>query len=950
MTAPDSDPDAGDLPEYSQADKDAAEALLSELVTRIVIQPLPYQFGIERKALESLYAVFDVTRAIIRDNPGCLKFAARAFDMLNCTLRPVTSKWDRPNEDGALESRDGGDAFRVDFADVQEKLLAFAGEIQRMAHGDSAGEIKRVDHPLTRRQLDALIGTEIAYGIPANDQIEVHKSGGIGVAEINTAENQEVERRRAFWKDNRQKDLGNDGKDAIGMAFSGGGIRSATFCLGVTQVLAAKKLLPDVDFLSSVSGGGYAACFIARQLEEDPQVAITAPPDARKATDLSALAGPHGPDPEPIRYLRNRAKYLMATDLWDAVGMVTSTVMGMLLHWLAPLVIVIPLAILFGHLFPDFENDCWSWLCGSGGGLVLVSGLLFFGALRLGKPTAARRAGWLFATLTVLTAALFLGWLADWLYGILFLHDPSRLNQSGNWANMEKLWSTLLASRVWVKTGLGGTLSLGALASVFTIALRYLPIIRKPETRLLVTKITIGLAGFILPLIGFILFLLLCGISRVEQINLPASYTLIGGGTALLLWIFLASLLIAAVILNINLTGPHRLYRRGLSKTFIGKRDDEEPEVPLNGVGPDQQTEPPERSRRVPYQLINAAANLPSSTSPGLRERRADFFLFSKHWMGSPVLGYHPTGSWKMNGRAADLATAMATSGAAFSSNMGLGSLPPLRALLTVLNIRLGFWIRQPGKPFPFGKIEGTHPSFVCLLREMTGLWMDEQKAWINLSDGGHIENLATYELLRRRCKFIICVDGESDPGFTFHGLMTLIRHAQIDLGIRIDPQLDDLRPGSATGYSRTHYHLCRIHYPQAGKDRPEATGLLLYIKLSVTGNESELIRRYRINNPAFPHQTTLDQFFDEEQFEAYRQLGVHAAEGLFSRCLMRLPAMPEDDAGQGGCGTGDQSDPDCPDDRDAKFTPISIKDWFRRLAANLLLPELDDRPLKPGQ
>jgi hypothetical protein len=95
---------------------------------------------------------------------------------------------------------------------------------------------------------------------------------------------------------------------------------------------------------------------------------------------------------------------------------------------------------------------------------------------------------------------------------------------------------------------------------------------------------------------------------------------------------------------------------------------------------------------------------------------------------------------------------------------------------------------------------------------------------------------------------------------------------------------------------------LCRIHYP-------EGVGLLLYIKLSVTGNESELIRRYRINNPDFPHQTTLDQFFDQEQFEAYRQLGVHAAEGLFLSALM------------------------------SGVQPTSIREWFRQLAKNLLEP-----------
>ena len=102
---------------------------------------------------------------------------------------------------------------------------------------------------------------------------------------------------------------------------------------------------------------------------------------------------------------------------------------------------------------------------------------------------------------------------------------------------------------------------------------------------------------------------------------------------------------------------------------------------------------------------------------------------------------------------------------------------------------------------------------------------------------------------------------------------------------------------------------MCRIHYPKTG-NQSAGTGLILYLKLSVTGNEQELIRRYRALNPDFPHQTTLDQFFDEEQFEAYRQLGVHVAEGLFA------PAL----AGGGAA-------------------PTSVKDWFERLGRNLLLP-----------
>jgi hypothetical protein len=237
---------------------------------------------------------------------------------------------------------------------------------------------------------------------------------------------------------------------------------------------------------------------------------------------------------------------------------------------------------------------------------------------------------------------------------------------------------------------------------------------------------------------------------------------------------------------------------------------------------------------------------------------------------------------------------------------MGLGNMPTLTAIITLLNVRLGFWIKQPDAGWP------PAPGFVCLLKEITGIGMTEEAEWLNLSDGGHIENLAIYELLRRRCKFIICVDGEADGNYTFGGLMTLVRHAQIDFGVRIEPKLDDLRPDPKTGYSKCHFHLCRIHYPKpagALKDDPEPLGLLLYLKLSVTGNESELIRRCRTNNPDFPHQSTLDQFFDQEQFEAYRQLGVHVAEGLF------LPALMD--------GT----------------SPDSVPAWFRQLAKNLLEP-----------
>jgi hypothetical protein len=187
---------------------------------------------------------------------------------------------------------------------------------------------------------------------------------------------------------------------------------------------------------------------------------------------------------------------------------------------------------------------------------------------------------------------------------------------------------------------------------------------------------------------------------------------------------------------------------------------------------------------------------------------------------------------------------------------------------------------------------------------------MSEEETWLNVSDGGHIENMGLYELLRRRCKFIVCVDGEADPESTFHGQLTLVRHAQIDLGVRIEPHLDEMRPDPKSRYSKTHAQLFRIKYPDRNGDMPAGIGLMLYLKLSLTGDEAELLKRYRLVQPDFPHQSTIDQFYDEEQFEAYRQLGVHVAEGTFAPALMTDNPMPPD-----------------------------IREWFRQLAANMLEP-----------
>jgi hypothetical protein len=365
-------------------------------------------------------------------------------------------------------------------------------------------------------------------------------------------------------------------------------------------------------------------------------------------------------------------------------------------------------------------------------------------------------------------------------------------------------------------------------------------------------------------------------------------------GSVVLIAVAVTAGVFAIFFLDVNLTGLHKLYRDQLSKTFV-QGDEGAEDLLLSTLN---------AKHRAPYHLLNATINLPSSVNRILRDRRGDFFVFSKCWSGSPAIGYAPTSKWVSNGKQIDLATVMAISGAAASPQMGRSSKPSLSALLTLLNVRLGYWIANPRKA-QIGR-----PGFLCLMREMTSTGMNEKAPWLNLSDGGHIENMGIYELLRRRCKFIVCVDGEADPRSTFEGQLTLVRHAQIDFGIRLEPRLDDVRLDPQSKFSRTHSHLLRIHYPATGPDQPAAIGLMLYLKLSLTGDETEILKRYRTINPEFPHQSTLDQFYDEEQFEAYRQLGVHVAEGAFSPALLTADANPKD-----------------------------VACWFRQLAGNMLEP-----------
>ena len=290
-----------------------------------------------------------------------------------------------------------------------------------------------------------------------------------------------------------------------------------------------------------------------------------------------------------------------------------------------------------------------------------------------------------------------------------------------------------------------------------------------------------------------------------------------------------------------------------------------------------------DRLNGAPYHLINTTLNVPASTDRYLRGRGADLFFFSKHYVGSEATGYRNTE--KYNGGKTRLATAMAISGAAVSPQMGTSTNAGLRALLTLLNVRLNRWMPNPKPDFTYMRKITLWPYY--FIKELLGKTKESDNL-LNLSDGGHHENLGVYPLLKRRCRVIIASDATADPGFAMNDLANVIRKARIDLGVNIRIDLKDhLRPDPETMRTKNYYAIGDIFYPS--KDPNGTKGKLLYIKSTITGEEPEDLLAYRREHPSFPDQTTGDQFFDEAQFESYRKLGEETALNSLKQLLGNL-------------------------------------------------------------
>ncbi|HEY0180064.1 MAG TPA: hypothetical protein VGC30_10590, partial [Dokdonella sp.] len=231
------------------------------------------------------------------------------------------------------------------------------------------------------------------------------------------------------------------------------------------------------------------------------------------------------------------------------------------------------------------------------------------------------------------------------------------------------------------------------------------------------------------------------------------------------------------------------------------------------------------------------------------------------------------------------LGSAIAISGAAVSPNMGYHSSAAVTFLLTLFDARLGWWLPNPTHA---RRKRTALPPFSggWLVAELLGLTRDGGRH-LYLSDGGHFENLGLYELVRRGCRFIVCVDASADADRDFADLGDAVQKCRVDFGVDIRIDVADLRVG-ANGLSARSCAVGTIAYAD-GRE-----GVLLYMKPSVTGSEPTDVAHYARAHPSFPHEPTSDQYFDAAQFESYRRLGEHVATTAFASALERAAAISE--------------------------------------------------------
>ena len=757
-----------------------------------------------------------------------------------------------------------------------------------------------------------------------------------------------------------------------GLALSGGGIRSASFCLGVLQVLAENNTpssapreaqiapgLKHIDYLSTVSGGGYIGCSLSTAIASQSS-SSGAPAESPFIHELGT------PESPSLKHLRDHANYLRRKGILNALAIPAILLRGMIVNLLVILPVLLLAAVVAIHVWGGEVRK--ALLSGTSplqenAGLAAIGLVILLVVFALSPAVRA----WFMPVLDKLEIHRLkrpaTWWLRDfttrWVFGLGILvatiwaflaFQPTILWQvigffsdSDSDTIHEKVNSIALTlagalsaltavisfmSSTFVRARLGGITQIGlyvlGIVGPAILYLLYLILVAwalEPRTQPLWMDDVFEYVGLLTAWsIGFL----------VDVLETVSSFFQADVGETFDPWFdylvdkfindystyvsFYLSFLYMVVALSIglfillfydaNATSLHKFYRDRLSKTFFFEPRTAGDDLPLKHR--DFQ-EISQLSDLGPYHLINATLNIQRSSHANLRGRGGASFVIAKSYTGSPLTGYCRTSLLEGDNPDFNLGAAMAISGAAASPNMGRKTLPFLTVMMTLLNVRLGYWLWNPnrfrdGGQAPAGFVRSLvragwraivrllrglfAPSIhragpLYLLFEMFGM-LDERGKFVNLSDGGHFDNLGIYELVRRRCRFIIAVDAEADKDMRFSGLAEAIRLVRIDFGVHVHVDTRYLRRDPQTGLSPVHFAVGKIDYGKDEHGNP-TIGYLLYLKSSVSGDENVDIFNYRIANDRFPNESTADQVFDEKQFETYRSLGFHVAREVLS-------------------------------------------------------------------
>ncbi|MDH5762315.1 MAG: patatin-like phospholipase family protein [Nitrospinota bacterium] len=756
-------------------------------------------------------------------------------------------------------------------------------------------------------------------------------------------------------------------QDCIGLAISGGGIRSATFSLGVLQALAKNDFLKRFDYLSTVSGGGYlgsSLSFLLKGPRTSPSPTSAATPKTTNgdedqnppASKEKPSSGhdiesgklntakdhfPFGYEEQPLeksprkagllRFLRQHGNYLFPGRGLTFLSFVAAYLRGFVMNfvvyfpWLTlALVTLFLLTESFKESISDFLPaglTTWSgmFLGSAGLSLVFIISCIVYavGTFVCDEQSAAyiNRTQFSKGIRYLLILILILG-----ILGLIEITDHGLKNLAQGKGDLWKQVTGLVSALAGLLSALKGFLKSGEQKSgggglwvIFgSIFLLFGLLLLSYQYHLHLESYEFEISKLILCSAWMVFFILLTFIFRIKVFIKTLLTLLIIISTTLFLkpywdqfhviqanwpWILFTLWLVASIILgwvtNLNFLSVHRYYRDrlmeaympDLSELFKGGWNEKWLGMEANNTAISHLCQ-----YQLPYHLINTNVVLVDSWIPKFKGRGGDNFILSPYYCGSNATGWRSTKTF-MNDKMT-LPTAMAISGAALNPNTGVGGNGMTRnrmlsIVLNLLNLRLGYW--APNLDPKFNDNQKIYPNF---LRPISFFFNhDERNNLIELSDGGHFENLALYELFRRRLKTIFIIDAGMDSTYTFEDLGNALEKARVDFGITVElkdldklvpPNKKSSAPTNASPHASSGFVVGTISYPKLPDNHPNNAsietekfhGNLIYIKTTYMEGLPKDVVAYKNLNPLFPDQPTSDQFFDEKQFEAYRMLG----------------------------------------------------------------------------